>query len=280
MLRAFTVVARWLPWSAAAVTLSLHPGASRADNAQMFVPQIRAVDCGDVRCGSMEISWYRRFRDGDAAPTHERYGVNIRGRFRGFRDQSREFHYLQVITRFEADDFRWSRDPGVPLPAAFLDPPPFGLQHPETDADDRFLTVVHRFDALPWYDEGDFPLFEDQPRAFLASARQHGTVRMEFETWLVCVISSNQGADRERVDDDRYEVAALIGWTWGYAIAWTDAGQPGVDEFEDYRFDMLPLRFVTRPSEAFQTGLGAPFGSARTDRFDIRLGQAQQCPLR
>lgn len=206
--------------------------------------------------------------------------MNIRGRFRGFREQAREFHYLQVLTRFEADDFRWSRDSGVPLPERFVDPPPFGMRHPETDAADRFLMVEHRFDALPWYDEGDFPLFEDRPRTFLASARRHGTVRMEFETWLVCVISARQGADRERVADDRHEVAALIGWTWGYAVTWKDVGQPGVDEFEDYRFDMLPLRFVTRPSEAFEVGLGATFGSAVTDRFDIRLGEAQHCPSR
>jgi hypothetical protein len=75
-------------------------------------------------------------------------------------------------------------------------------------------------------------------------------------------------------------VAALVGWTWGYAITWHDVGQLGVDEFEDYTFTMQPLRLVTQPSEAFEAALGATLGAAVTDRFDIRLGDAQRCPLR
>lgn len=277
---AFAGVAQCLARLAAGPVLALWVGTSSADTIAEHLPHIRPVHCGPVACGSMEISWYRRFEDQDATPTQERNGVNIRGRFRGFRDQAREFHYLQVLTRFEADDFRWSKDPGVPLPARFVDPPPFGLQHPEADTDGRFRRVEHKFDALPWYDEGDFPLFEDRPRAFLANARAHGTATMEFETWLVCVISASQGPDRDRVGDDAYEVATLVGWAWGYTITWNDAGQLGVDEFEDYTFTMQPLRIVTRPSEAFEAALGTTIGAAVTDRFDIRLGDAQQCPLR
>lgn len=258
------------------LALSVCTGA--ADTASVRLPQIRPVQCGPVPCGSMEISWYRRFQDEDATPSQERNGVNIRGRFRGLRDQAREFHFLQVPTRFDADDFRWSRDPGIPLPAQFVDPPPFGLIHPESDAESRFRSAEHKFDALPWYDEGDFPLFEDHPRVFLANARARGATTMEFETWLVCVISSSQGPDRDRVGDDAYEVAALVGWTWGYAITWRDVGQIGVDEFEDYTFTLQPLRLVTQPSEAFEGALGATLGGVVTDRFNIRLGDAQECP--
>jgi len=239
---------------------------------------LQLVVCGAVPCGSMEIFWYRGFRDSDPTPGVERAGVNIRGRFRGFREQAREFHFLQAITRFEADDFRWSRDPAVALPPHFIDAPPFGLLHPETDAEGRFRTVEHKFDALPWYDEGDFPIFDDRPRAFLASARQHGRVTMEFETWLVCVIDARQGPDPARVSDDTYEVAALLGWTWGYDIVHRDVGEPGVDEFEDYTFSVRPVRYVARPSGAFEAALGATLGRAVTDRFDIRLGDPARCP--
>lgn len=277
---AYAGVVHWLARPAAAALLLLCVCTGGADTIAVRLPQVQPVQCGPVPCGSMEISWYRRFQDEDATPSHERNGVNIRGRFRGFRDQAREFHYLQVLTRFEADDFRWSRDPGVPLPVRFVDPPPFGLQHPESDANGRFRSVEHKFDALPWYDEGDFPLFEDRPRVFLASARALGAATMEFETWLVCVISSSQGSDRDRVGDDAYEVAALVGWTWGYTITWRDVGQLGVDEFEDYTFTMQPLRLVTQASEAFEAALGATLGGAVNDRFDIRLGDAQLCPLR
>lgn len=206
--------------------------------------------------------------------------MNICGRFSGFRGQFREFRYLQVLTRFEADDFRWSRDPGVPVPERFVDPPPFGLPYPETDAAGRFVAVEHRFEPLPRSEEGHFPLFEDQRRAFLSSARQRGMVRMEFETWLMCVICAWQGDDRERVSDDLYVVAALIRWTRGYAVAWQDAAQPDADEFEDYRFHMPPLSFTTRPSEAFETGLGATFCLTCTDRVHVQLGEARHCPLR
>lgn len=273
-------IAQRLARPTVAAALVLRVCTSWADTAAVLQPQIHPVRCGNAVCGSMEISWYRGFHDEDATPRQERNGVNIRGRFRGFRDQAREFHYLQVLTRFEADDFRWSRDPGVPLPPRFVDPPPFGLQHLETDADGRFHPMVYRFDALPWYDEGDFPLFEDRPRAFLASARAHGVVTMEFETWLVCVISSSQGPDRDRVGDDAYEVATLAGWSWGYAITWRDAGQLGVDEFEDYSFTMQPLRLVAQPSGAFEAALGTTLGGTVTDRFNIRLGDVTQCPLR
>lgn len=257
--------------------LALAGGPASADPEEVLSPQIRPVLCAEVRCGSMEISWYRRFQDEDATPRFERFGVNIRGRFRTFRDQPREFHYLQALTRFKADEFRWSLDPSVTLPSRFVDTPPFGLQRPEMDAEGRVRTVLHKFDALPWYDEGDFPLFEDRPRAFLASARQHGSVTMEFETWVVCVIDATQGPDVHRVSDDRYEVAALLGWTWGYEIVHRDVGTVGVDEFEDYTLTLLPLRFVTQPSAAFEAALGTTVGETVTDRFDIRLGNAAKC---
>jgi len=254
--------------------------ATAEDASPPFIPQLRPVTCAGVPCGSMEISWYREFHDGDAAPDFERNGVNIRGRFRTFRDQPREFHYLQALTRFEAADFRWIRDPAAVLPPRFVDVPPFGVRRPEIDTHGQFRIVEHKFDALPWFDEGEFPLFDDRPRAFLASARAHGRVTMEFETWLVCVIEAKEGTDRERVSDDSYRVAALLGWTWGYDITYRDVGAIGVDELEDYVFTLVPLRFVTEPSAAFEAALGATIGQTVTDRFDIQLGDAKECSNR
>lgn len=260
-----------------AVELASSFDAVSAETDAAFVPEIRSVTCAGKLCGSMEISWYREFHDGDASPSLERNGVNIRGRFRGFRDQPREFHYLQVLTRFKADDFRWSRDPDATLPSRFVDAPPFGVWRPESNTSGQIRRVEHKFDTLPWFDEGEFPLFEDRPRAFLASARTHGSVTMEFETWLVCVVSAKQGLDRDRVSDDSYVVAALVGWTWGYDITYRGAGMPGVDDFADYTFTTLPLSFVTQPSAVFEEALGATMGTTVTDQFDIHLGQAAEC---
>jgi len=240
-------------------------------------PRLVAVKCGERECGTMVISRYHYFRDGDSTPARERNGAIIRGRFRPTAGSSVEFHYLQVLTHFISDDFRWIRDPSVPLPVRYIDPPPYGTRQLEADATGTFRVVEHEFDALPWFDEDDFPVYVDQPRAFLASARQHGEVSMRFETWLVCVIGSQPGPNPNSVSDDRYEVAALLGWKWGYDIAYRDIGLVGVDEIEDYGTALQPFAFVTEPSKDFKAALQAVVGRNVTDRFDIRLGDSARC---
>ncbi len=240
-------------------------------------PRLASVKCGDRECGTMVISRYRYFRDGDPTPAHERNGAIIRGRFWPVAGSSVEFHYLQVLTHFKGHDFRWIRDPSVPLPIRYVDPPPFGTRQLESDAQGTFRDVEHAFDALPWFDENDFPVYVDQPRAFLASARLHGPVSMQFETWLVCLIRNQPGPDPNAVSDDRYEVAALLGWKWGYDIAYRDSGRIGVDELEDYTFALRPLRFVTTPSRDFEAALQTAVGGEVTDRFDIRFGDSARC---
>ncbi len=240
-------------------------------------PRLVAVKCGERECGTMVISRYHYFRDGDATPEYERKGAIIRGRFRPTAGSAVEFHYLQVMTHFKGDDVRWIRDPSVPLPVRYVDPPPFGARHLEADAQGNFRQADYEFDALPWFDEDDFPAFVDHPRAFLASAKRHGAVSMQFETWLVCVISSRPGPDRNSVSDDRYEVAALLGWTWGYNITHRDTGQVGVDEFEDYAYSLQPFQIVTTPSEDFEAGLGTAVGDKITDRFHIGFGDSGRC---
>jgi len=240
-------------------------------------PRLVAVKCGERECGTMVISRYHYFRDGDPTPGHERNGAVIRGRFRPTAGSSVEFHYLQVLTHFEGNDFRWIRDPSVPLPQRYVDPPPFGTRQLESDAEGNFREVEHEFDALPWFDEHDFPLYVDQPRAFLASAKRHGAVSMQFETWLVCVISIQPGPDPVTVSDDRYEVAALLGWKWGYQIGHRDVGRIGVDELVDYTYGLRPFEFVTTPSEEFEAALATKVGRNTTDRFDVRFGDSARC---
>lgn len=240
-------------------------------------PRLVAVKCGERECGTMVISRYRYFRDGDPTPRFERNGAIIRGRFRPTPGTAVEFHYLQVLTHFKGDDFRWARDPSVPLPVRYVDPPPFGARQLEVDARGTFREVDHEFDALPWFDEGDFPAFVDQPRAFLASARRYGAVSMQFETWLVCVISARPGPDGQSVNDDRYEVAPLLGWRWGYDIAHRDVGVVGLDELDDYAYALQPLQFVATPSDDFRAGLETTVGNTVTDRFDIRFGDSKDC---
>ena len=112
--------------------------------------------------------------------------------------------------------------------------------------------------------------------------------RLAFVVWprggepvmLVCVIEAKEGTDRDRVSDDSYRVAALVGWTWGYDITYRDVGAIGVDELDDYVFTLVPLRFVTEPSAAFEASLGATIGQTVTDRFDIQLGDAKECSNR
>ncbi|MBI1398082.1 MAG: hypothetical protein GC151_19075 [Betaproteobacteria bacterium] len=253
------------------------PGAPDSAVAADRFPRLVPVKCGSWYCGTMMISGYRKFRDGDATPVYERNGASIRGWFRSAIGAGVEFHYLQVLTRFEADDFRWVRDPSVPLPVRYVDPPPLGERRLEADAYGNFFEKNQPFDTLPWFDEGDFPAFVDNPRAFLASARRHGSVSMRFETWLVCVIDSRTGPDERSASDDHYEVAALVGWKWGFDIAYQDVGRIGEDELVDYTYALQPFEFVTTPTEDFRTGLGTTVGAKVTDRFDIRFGDSQRC---
>jgi len=240
-------------------------------------PRFVAVKCGERECGTMVISRYHYFRDGDPTPAYERNGAIIRGRFRPAAGSAVEFRYLQVLTHFKGEDFRWIRDPSVPLPVRYVDPPPFGTRQLQSNAPGGFRVADHEFDALPWFDEDDFPTYVDQPRAFLASARRHGAVSMQFETWLVCVIGSQPGPDPNSVSDDRYEVAALLGWKWGFDVAYRDTGLAGADELEEFAYSLEPLQFVTTLSEDFKAGLEAVLGDKVTDRFHIRLGDSARC---
>lgn len=257
-------------------TLSAVAAPDDVDRAGRF-PRLVGVLCGERECGTMVISRYHHFRDGDRTPALERNGAVIRGRFRPVAGSAVEFHYLQVLTQFKGDDFRWIRDPSVPLPVRYVDPPAFGTRQLESDAQGGFREVDQAFDALPWFDEDDFPAFVDQPRAFLASARRHGAVSMQFETWLVCVIDRVPGSEPSAATDTRYEVAALLGWKWGFDIAHRDIGLAGVDELKDYNYALQPFQFVTTPSEDFKAGLDAVVGNNVTDRFHIHLGDSARC---
>jgi len=238
----------------------------------------KSVRCGNVECGQMVIKVYERFEDGDASPAFERKGVSIRGRFRLGTDRTTNFRFLQAFTQYRQDDVRWIRDPAVALPPSHIDPPPFGQRLSVLDRQHRFVRVDRTFDAMPWYDDtGEFPRYEDFPRAFLADARKYGTVTMHFETWLVCVIDDHPGRDAERVADDHYEVAALVGWRWGYDIVHQDVGRIGIDELADYTFTVQPLTFVEVPTDEFRTALVARFGSDAQDGFDITFGDCERC---
>jgi hypothetical protein len=252
-------------------------GASDDPDIAWRFPRLAAVKCGERECGTMVISRYHYFRDGDPTPAYERKGAVIRGRFRPVEGSAIEFHYLQVLTYFKGDDFRWVRDPTVSLPVRYVDPPPFGTRQLASSPRGGFRDVDQAFDALPWFDEGDFPAYVDLPRAFLESARQHGAVSMHFETWLVCVIDSHRGPDPDTVRDDRYEVAPLLGWKWGFDIAYQDAGRVGPDVLEDFTYALVPFEFVARPTEDFEAGLDAVVGDRVTDRFLIRLGDSARC---
>lgn len=258
------------------VGLALVWGSATADAGAETVG--KPVRCGDVECGQMLIQVYDRFEDGDDTPAFERKGVSIRGRFRRSNDRIGNLRFLQAFTQYRQDDVRWIRDPSVPLPPAHIDPPPFGQRLSVLDRRNKFVRVDRVFDALPWYDDtGEFPLFEDFPRAFLADARKYGRVTMHFETWLVCVIAERPGLDPTRVADDHYEVAALVGWRWGYEITYEDTGRIGVDEPGDYTFTLLPLTFVDGPTDEFRTALTTPYGGNVQDGFDITFGDCDRC---
>ena len=110
----------------------------------------------------------------------------------------------------------------------------------------------------------------DLPRASLLYAKgaPNGVLTFAFETWLVCVIGDTI-IDNNVAKDDKYTVAPLIGWVWGFDITYKDVGEIGVDELVDFTVKKRDFAFGTTPSAAWTQALGAKYGAGdKRDKMD------------
>jgi hypothetical protein len=224
-------------------------------------PASRDVFCGETRCGTMTIDDY--FAVEGTIKGVDVQGVRIKGDFT--QAISGTFHFLQVAIE---DSLPPKFIDGSDLPIPYVDTPPGGYQNDP-------------FDLLPYYDEGEFPEFVDEPFNSLGLIQAAGVITVKFETWLVCVIDEQFGADLDKAQDDFFDLAPLLGWEWGLESTFNGLGANGVLDFSDVDTVALDFRFITgSPSADWLTGLDQVYGENEDeDRFNVEVGDCEGCGL-
>ncbi|WP_027710497.1 PEP-CTERM sorting domain-containing protein [Zooshikella ganghwensis] len=222
--------------------------------------ETKDVFCDGVKCGTMEIDKY------DPYKTMWLAGVEIDGQFVATKT-NREYHYIQSINIFDDPTPKKYHD-GSALPVPLIDTPPGGYQGDP-------------FDFKPYYDESEFPTFYDKPSTFMLDAKTEADNKLElqFETWLVCLISEKMGDNAKTAKDDAYQVAPLIGWLWGYEIAYNDVGMIGVDELVDFTVTKTNFEWKMHdPSNDWKTALTQKYGNLpNQDWFNVTLAECSDC---
>jgi hypothetical protein len=238
---------------------------------------IEDVFCDGNYLGSMEIDHYFTYKTGSI--TQDDIDAGFRGanssgvRIDGQFDQAQpgHYHYIQVVT-VDDDPLAWID--GTPLSAPYVDTPPRGYQN-------------QPFDNFPWYDQStEFPRFFDQPSTGLLTAKDdpNNSITVEFETWLVCVVSWSADGDQEAADDS-YVVAPLLGWEWGYTVTYDGDNPPPGDTLNDFTVTKSPFAWRDSfenggpgPSAAWLGGIAEVYGTApNQDSFNIQIGDCENC---
>lgn len=160
----------------------------------------KTVFCNGVECGTMQIDKYSEYK------TMWLGGVEIDGQF--VEKKELTYHYIQSINVYDDPTPKVYTD-GSALPVPLIDTPPGGYQN-------------DTFDYLVYYDQTEFPTFYDMPSTYMLDAitEPDNKLQLSFETWLVCVIEETFGPKNNQAKDDTYNVASLLGWTWGYSSEW------------------------------------------------------------
>jgi hypothetical protein len=224
------------------------------------------VYCGGEYCGTMEIDRYDPlYLYNPTQPGNIDFwqgAVAIAGQFVRPAGGYSGFHYLQAVT---VDDAPLNYLDGTPVAAPYIDTPPGGYEN-------------QPFDYKPYYDEGEFPAFYDRPTAGVFRSTQEGdkTVSVYFETWLVCVIEETFG-DLKQAFEDTYQLAPLLGWTWGFDITYQDDGDNFWELTEDFQVSARELHWTGNPSQNWLDALDREYGSNITDSYNIELGDCIDC---
>ncbi|MGI0118463.1 hypothetical protein [Zooshikella sp. RANM57] len=217
------------------------------------------VFCDGVKCGTMEIDKY------DPYKTMWLSGVEIDGQFVATK-KNREYNYIQSLNVYDDPTPKKYHD-GADLPVPLVDAPPGGYQ------DDPF-------DYRPFY-ESAYPTFYDKPSTFMLDAKTEADkkLELEFETWLICLISENLGDNATTAKDDTYQVAPLLGWLWGYEIVYDDIGMIGVDELIDFTVTKTSFTWkMPDPSDDWNTALTQKYGNApNQDWFNVTTAECSDC---
>jgi hypothetical protein len=247
------------------------------------------VLCGTEKCGTMEITKYDPV---NPTTVNDVGGVLIDGTFN--KTKNNAFHYVQAVTTDDTDRLRWFNDISATLPSPYLDTPPGGYKAenppigsgnygggPDNNLD-GIPDFDQPFDYLPWYDEGEFPIFYDRPASLVlrAKAQADGHVSVYFDTWLICLIDKELGPDNKLARDDKYEIAPLLGWTWGFDILYNDVANIGVDDLADFTVNQLGFNWEMTPPADWTGALSVKYGTGEDqDYWNIALGECKNCAV-
>lgn len=227
------------------------------------------VYCNGEHCGTMEIDLYTEYEMIDRVIVggieYELFygGVEIDGQFVESKDLC--YHYIQSINVYDDPTPKKYID-GSTLPVPLIDTPPGGY-HKDP------------FDYRVYYDESEFPRFYDKPSTYMPDAQTEPDLilQLSFETWLVCVISESFGPSPFEAKDDVYQVAPLLGWTWGYSIFYIDNGD-GIEDLEDYLVTPEYFDWIYSPSTDWLAALGQHYGTEQyLDWFNVSIGSCKDC---
>ena len=273
MLRSVKLVA-----AAAAVSVACTLAAGAAARAAVFSQH--DVDCNGSPCGTMTIDTYKTldlFNFGNASDPLYGMGADIHGTFSAVAKH--KYHYLQaIIVNDKTAEAKFTDKTDIPAP--LLDPPPGGYSNA-------------LFDFLPYYDQANdpmpFPTFYDEPKNSFGLVPLGDVAKVQFETWVVCVIDETFGDNPIRASDDTFDVAALLGWSWGYQIRDNRDNPPGFSEDpSDFTVSLLDFEWLTGvPTPEFISALSITYGADHTgdpdpgidarDRFYITLSDCVNC---
>jgi hypothetical protein len=231
------------------------------------------VMCGTVNCGQMTFTQYENFE----SPTFANFnipsgGARIKGQFKGTRPL--KYHYVQSVNRSTEDDIRW-RPGGIdspPIVQPWIDSPPGGY------------FGGFESDYLLYYDRaGQFPEFSDEARRDIGALKNFAQAgkkqEVDFEAWLVCVIEEQFGKEAKQAKDDRYTIAPLFGWTWGYTAAYVD-NKDGKEDEKDIKTTKSKLETIASPSKKWTEALARMYGDdKKNDKYNVVVGNCKDCQM-
>lgn len=244
-----------------------------------FQKQTFTAECMGVDCAKLTLFYYgQRVTNEDPLVQQVIGGAVMAMQMQPILDA--EYHWIQAVV-LDSKAPAWRLDSEFIIPTPFLDPPPAGYTGPG-----------QLFDFLPWYDQStrEVTRFFDAP-GFARGALDPlpgKSAAVSFETWLVCVISTDLKGfpDLGPAKDNKVTVAPLFGFTWGFETIYDPAKDPqNADSTKNMSVTLQALNTsLKNPTSSWLQALDRVYGPVKagtlkghTEQFSVTLGSCVDC---